>query len=89
MTWQQMVDNPDKYLPLIARLIGYYLMRDYRSDPDVPRLEWETIIPEMATLTSDELEFVEAGAGNVYFQSDPTHMLKGMAREWLSEGAPQ
>ncbi|RNJ41407.1 hypothetical protein B5V01_21275 [Mesorhizobium erdmanii] len=77
MTWQQMIENPDKYLPLITRLVGYYLMRDYRSDPDVPYLKWETIIPEAAALTTDEREFIEAGAGTVYFQSDPNPNAQG------------
>lgn len=86
--WDEMIGQPEKYLPLIERVVGLFLMKDIRTTEE---MLWDedlkAAIPALCDLTDNEMEFVSAGARHVLYQDDPGFTIRAMARWWLDNGA--
>ena len=89
-TWERMVAQPEKYLPIIERLVGYFLLHDHRTNQDHdPSGEIaRATVAGLVDLSEREHEFVIAGAVQIYYGDDPGHVIRSMARAWLEDGAP-
>lgn len=95
--WAEMIAKPDKYVPLITRLVAYCLFcnqggTDERGEEievniSTLRDDVKPQFPELAKLTEDEFEFVLYGAFDV-LRENPHWALEYMAEGWIKDGAP-
>lgn len=88
--WNAMIGQPGKYLPLIERVVGLFIMRDIGKTEE---MLWDddlkAAIPALSDLSDDEVYFVRAGAQSVYFQGDLCLAIREVAGAWLDDGAPE
>lgn len=93
--WQAMCSNPNKYAPLIERVVGFMLFIGYRDDEDAAdRLclgfdEFASQTPFLAGLSPDEVYFVQVGASSMIFREDPGLFILRDATAWMRDGGPE
>lgn len=87
-TYEKMIKQEDKYLPLVQQMVGYYLLMDLRSKEDsfFSRKDIDPLAPELAALSTSEWDFVCETAGDIYYQFDPGSSINELARHWFSLG---
>lgn len=79
------------YIGLIRRLVGYYLLMDYRNNEDAEFSisHIKRALPDMGNLTQAEFEFVEETAQHVYYEWNAEGEIDALIDRHLStyEGA--
>lgn len=89
-SWNRLLQNADRYVPIVERLIAFYLLHDHRTNEDhdpFGHLARETV-PGLKDLSDFEQEFVVAGAMQVYYQDDPSYEIREHIRAWVADGGP-
>lgn len=88
--WARFARKADSYLPMIERLVGFYMLHDHRNDEDhdPSGRKAEQAVVGLAALTDQEQEGVIACAQWVYYQNDPGHLVRDMAQAWFDAGGP-
>lgn len=75
--------NPEKWVPLIRRAVGYHLAH---NDPEcMPDIHLD--IPDFDALTDDELYVVMLSAGVIVNQWFADDVIDGFVRAWVADGA--
>lgn len=91
-TWESMCRAPEKYLPFIEQVAGFYLAFAERDDNgrivDFPLLESAASkIPVLQALSDDELEFVHDAAIAAHCGYNLGEEIGSIVRHWIKEGA--
>ncbi len=89
-SWNSMLQKSEKYLPIIERLVGFFLLHDHRTNEDHDPFGTiaRATVPGLGELSDIEEEFVRAGAMHIYYQYDPGHDIREIGRSWVMEGGP-